>query len=158
MSYTTHYTAPKVYAQGFDLLKTTSVKEGWNLDFGDIAKIWRAGCIIRAIFLQDITKAYQNEPELEHLLFADVFIEQIAQRSCGWRSSVSNAAIHGVPVPAISSALSYFDSLRCGVLPANLLQAQRDYFGAHTYSRVDKPEDEKFHLTWSEPNKTQLTM
>jgi 6-phosphogluconate dehydrogenase len=147
-----------VYAQGFDLLKTTSVEEGWNLDFGDIAKIWRAGCIIRAIFLQDITKAYQNEPELEHLLFADVFIEQIAQRSCGWRSSVSNAAIHGVPVPAISSALSYFDSLRCGVLPANLLQAQRDYFGAHTYSRVDKPEDEKFHLTWSEPNKTQLTV
>lgn len=145
-----------VYAQGFDLLKTTSCTEHWALDYANIAKIWRAGCIIRAHFLQDITKAYQNDPELDNLLLAQDFATQIEAKSSGWRSTVANAAMSGVPMPAISSALSYFDSLRCGVLPANLLQAQRDYFGAHGYSRLDDAESNRYHLTWSENEKRQI--
>lgn len=145
-----------VYAQGFDLLKTTSDKEGWALDFVQIAKIWRAGCIIRAVFLQDISCAYQVNPQLANLLLAPAFIEQIKTRSLGWRASVANSALYGTPMPAMSSALSYFDSLRSAVLPANLLQAQRDYFGSHTYARVDDDEQNSYHLTWSEELKQQI--
>ena len=145
-----------VYAQGFDLMKATSIKEGWDLDFAHIGKIWRAGCIIRAVFLQDITKAYQSDAELSNLLFANRFVEEVHERSCGWRAVVANSALTGVPMPAISSALGYFDSLRCEVLPANLLQAQRDYFGSHTYSRIDSDEQNKFHITWSETPRTEV--
>ncbi len=145
-----------VYAQGFDLMKATSIKEGWDLDFAHIAKIWRAGCIIRAIFLQDISNAYQIDESLENLLFAERFVEEVQSRSFGWRAAVANSVLTGTPMPAISSALSYFDSLRCEVLPANLLQAQRDYFGAHTYSRIDEAEGNKYHITWSEQEYKQL--
>ncbi|UXI03154.1 NADP-dependent phosphogluconate dehydrogenase [Photobacterium sp. TY1-4] len=144
-----------VYAQGFDLLKTTSERQGWQLDFAAIAKIWRAGCIIRAIFLQQVTAAYQQNPALENLLFAEHFRTELAERATGWRSAVANAALQGVPMPGIGSAQSYFDALRCAVLPANLLQAQRDYFGSHTYSRTDQPEADKFHLTWSTTPRVQ---
>tara|TARA_Y100001956_G_scaffold82782_1_gene105582 strand:- start:533 stop:2026 length:1494 start_codon:yes stop_codon:yes gene_type:complete len=147
-----------VYAQGFDLMKAMSVKEQWDLDFAHIAKIWRAGCIIRAVFLQDITAAYQADPQLENLLFAQRFVEEVHNRSFGWRATVANSALTGVPMPAISSALSYFDSLRCEVLPANLLQAQRDYFGAHSYSRIDEDEANKYHLTWSADERTQISV
>ncbi|NOH78329.1 NADP-dependent phosphogluconate dehydrogenase [Vibrio sp. RE86] len=147
-----------VYAQGFDLMKATSIKEGWDLDFAHIAKIWRAGCIIRAVFLQDITSAYQTNADLENLLFAECFVGEVHNRSFGWRAAVANSALTGVPMPAISSALSYFDSLRCEVLPANLLQAQRDYFGAHSYSRVDDEESNKYHLTWSAENRSQISV
>jgi len=147
-----------VYAQGFDLMKTMSVKEQWDLDFAHIAKIWRAGCIIRAVFLQDITAAYQADPQLENLLFAERFVEEVHNRSFGWRATVANSALTGVPMPAISSALSYFDSLRCEVLPANLLQAQRDYFGAHSYSRIDEDEANKYHLTWSAEKRVQISV
>lgn len=147
-----------VYAQGFDLMKTMSVKEQWELDFAHIAKIWRAGCIIRAVFLQDITAAYQADPELESLLFAERFVEEVHNRSFGWRATVANSALTGIPMPAISSALSYYDSLRCEVLPANLLQAQRDYFGAHSYSRIDEEEANKYHLTWSADERTQISV
>ncbi|MFA1567654.1 NADP-dependent phosphogluconate dehydrogenase [Vibrio tasmaniensis 1F-187] len=145
-----------VYAQGFDLLKTASDKEGWNLDFTQIAKIWRAGCIIRAAFLQSITSAYQQNSELANLLFDEAFIKQVEERELAWRIAVANSALYGVPMPGISSALSYFDSLRCEVLPANLLQAQRDYFGSHTYSRVDRDEAEKFHVTWSQSPRAEV--
>ena len=145
-----------VYAQGFDLMRATSIKEGWELDFAHIAKIWRAGCIIRAVFLQDITQAYQNDAELENLLFAKRFVTEVHDRSFGWRAVVANSALTGVPMPAISSSLSYFDSLRCEVLPANLLQAQRDYFGSHTYSRIDREEQDKFHITWNETLRIEI--
>lgn len=145
-----------VYAQGFDLLKVTSDKEGWQLDFANIAKIWRSGCIIRAIFLQEITHAYCRDPQLENLLFADHFADELNSRSCGWRASVTNAALSGVPMPGVSSALNYFDSLRCETLPANLLQAQRDYFGAHSYSRVDDDKANKYHLNWSLEPRNQI--
>ncbi|WP_394246054.1 NADP-dependent phosphogluconate dehydrogenase [Vibrio profundi] len=145
-----------VYAQGFDLLKTASEKEGWQLDFTNIAKIWRAGCIIRAIFLQSITTAYQTNDALQNLLFDETFIEQVQERELAWRIAVANSALYGVPMPGISSALSYFDSLRCEVLPANLLQAQRDFFGSHTYSRIDEPEADKFHIMWSQNPRTQI--
>ncbi|RTZ18139.1 NADP-dependent phosphogluconate dehydrogenase [Vibrio aquaticus] len=147
-----------VYAQGFDLMKTMSAKEEWDLDFAHIAKIWRAGCIIRAIFLQDISGAYRSAPELDNLLFAPHFVDEVHSRSFGWRAAVANSALTGVPMPAISSALSYFDSLRCDVLPANLLQAQRDYFGAHSYARIDDDEANKYHLTWSAEQRTQLSV
>ena len=139
-------------------MKATSVKEDWDLDFAHIAKIWRAGCIIRAVFLQDITSAYQTNSKLENLLFADCFVDEVHNRSFGWRASVANSALTGVPMPAINSALSYFDSLRCEVLPANLLQAQRDYFGAHSYSRVDEEESNKYHLTWSAETRNQVSV
>lgn len=137
-----------VYAQGFDLLKVTSDREGWQLDFANIAKIWRAGCIIRAVFLQHITQAYRATPDLDNLLFAEHFATELKSRSYGWRSSIAKSAMTGVPMAGISSALSYFDALRCDVLPANLLQAQRDYFGAHSYSRIDEDEAAKYHLNW----------
>ncbi|MEZ9231429.1 NADP-dependent phosphogluconate dehydrogenase [Vibrio amylolyticus] len=144
-----------VYAQGFDLLKTASDKQGWQLDLSEISKVWRAGCIIRAAFLQGIVVAYQNNSLLANLLFDGTFIKQIESRELAWRMSVSNSVLYGVPVPGIGSALSYYDSLRCDVLPANLLQAQRDYFGSHTYSRVDAAEEEKFHLMWSQATRSQ---
>ena len=147
-----------VYAQGFDLIKTTAHAEQWPLDFIAIAKIWRAGCIIRAQILQDISQAYQDDSQLENLLLAPSFSAQISGKAEGWRRAVAHAAISGVPMPAISSALSYYDGLRSAVLPANLLQAQRDYFGAHSYARVDEPEHRRYHLTWSASDKQQIEL
>lgn len=144
------------YAQGFDLMNATSMQQNWSLNFVDIAKGWRAGCIIRATFLQDIANAYQQTPTLDNLLFAKHFAQQLENRQLSWRKTVSNSSLHGIPMPGISSALSYFDSMRCETLPTNLLQAQRDFFGSHTYSRIDQPESEKYHVEWSQSPRVEV--
>jgi 6-phosphogluconate dehydrogenase len=144
------------YAQGFALMSAASKESNWNLDFGTIAQIWRGGCIIRARFLQKITEAYQRNPNLANLLLDPYFAGAIEKSQANWRKVVARAAIAGVPVPAFSSALSYYDSYRCARLPANLLQAQRDYFGSHTYERVDRPRGEFFHLDWLDPKRPQV--
>lgn len=144
------------YAQGFQLMAIAGKEHGWQLDFAKIAKIWRAGCIIRAVFLQSIAHAYENNDQLENLLLDPFFIEQIKDYQSNWRRGVANAALAGVPTPALSSALNYYDAFRCAVLPANLLQGQRDYFGAHTYARVDKPAHHKFHLQWGSDKREQI--
>lgn len=136
------------YAQGFVQLGVASKLYDWNLNFGDIASIWRGGCIIRARFLNRITEAYRTNPELKNLILAPYFAELLAATQSNWRSAVSLAIQRGIAVPAFSAALSYFDSYRTASLPANLLQAQRDYFGAHTYERIDRPEGEFFHTEW----------
>ena len=134
------------YAQGFALLRTASEEYGYDLDYGDIAKIWRGGCIIRAAFLETIRAAFAHDPELPNLL-VDTEIGQIVEtRQQALRQIVQMAMQHGIPAPALSSALAYFDSYRTARLPANLIQAQRDYFGAHTYQRVDEPGT--FHTDW----------
>ncbi|NKF51023.1 NADP-dependent phosphogluconate dehydrogenase [Shewanella sp. WXL01] len=142
------------YAQGFQLMAMNAKEQGWTLNFAEIAKIWRAGCIIRATFLQSITKAYQQDPQLANLLMADSFNQTIAEKHLGWRKTVAQAVMAGIPAPCISSALAYYDSYRCETLPANLLQGQRDFFGAHTFERTDKPAGEKYHLDWSAPQRT----
>lgn len=134
------------YAQGFQLLKAADEEYRWGLPFGSIASIWRAGCIIRARFLSKIKEAYEQEPALVNLMLDPYFAEAIQDVSAGWRRIVATAAEAGVPVPAFGSALAYYDSYRSAVLPANLLQAQRDFFGAHTYRRVDR--DGVFHTAW----------
>ena len=134
------------YAQGFAQLRTASKQYDWNLPFGEIAKIWRAGCIIRAQFLQKITDAYEKDPEIENLLLDDYFKAITEKYQQSVRDVVSVAVQAGVPVPTFSSAISYFDSYRSDRLPANLIQAQRDYFGAHTYERTDR--EGIFHYDW----------
>jgi 6-phosphogluconate dehydrogenase len=138
------------YAQGMELLGAASKQYNWNLNFGDIATIWRGGCIIRAIFLNRIVEAYGRDPNLHNLLLDSYFTDIIAKTQDNWRVAVSTAAQHGVAVPAFSASLAYFDSYRQERLPHNLLQAQRDFFGAHTYERVDKPG--VFHTEWMESN------
>jgi 6-phosphogluconate dehydrogenase len=134
------------YAQGFTLFAAASKQYGWNLNFGDIATIWRGGCIIRAKFLNRIKEAFDRNPQLENLML-DPFFGEILEKSQGnWRFAISQAIQAGVAVPAFSASLGYFDSYRQERLPANLLQAQRDYFGAHTYERIDKPGT--FHTEW----------
>ncbi|MGE6651156.1 NADP-dependent phosphogluconate dehydrogenase [Shewanella colwelliana] len=146
------------YAQGFQLMAMTAKEKQWQLDFAEIAKIWRAGCIIRATFLQSITKAYQQASdrgeELANLLMADSFSNALSAKQLDWRQAVAKAIIGGVPVPCIGSALAYYDSYRCETLPANLLQGQRDFFGAHTFERIDAPAGEKYHLNWSHSERT----
>ena len=137
------------YAQGLDLLGTASKFYGWNLNFGDIATIWRGGCIIRAAFLNRIKEAYEANPNLENLMLAPFFTEVFAKSQAGWRRAIAAAVERGVAAPAFTASLGYYDSYRSAVLPANLLQAQRDFFGAHTYERVDKPEGEFFHTNWT---------
>ena len=136
------------YAQGMELLGAASVESKWNLNFGDIATIWRGGCIIRAKFLNRIVEAYGRDPALHNLLLDRYFTDIIAKTQDNWRVAVSTAIAHGVAVPAFSASLAYFDSYRQARLPSNLLQAQRDFFGAHTYERVDKPG--VFHTVWLE--------
>ena len=128
---------------------------GWKLDFGKIAMIWRGGCIIRARFLQKITDAYQRDKNLTNLMLDPYFKRKINAAQANWRHVVSLASIAGVPCPAFMSALSYYDSYRSTRLPANLLQAQRDYFGAHTYERVDAKRGAFFHLDWPHPQRPQ---
>ena len=134
------------YAQGFQLLRSADAEYGWGLDFGRIALLWRAGCIIRAEFLGRINDAYQRNPALQNLLLDPWFSGIIAANQAAWRNVIVAGVANGIPVPASTSALGYFDSYRSAVLPANLLQAQRDYFGAHTYRRVDK--EGIFHTQW----------
>jgi 6-phosphogluconate dehydrogenase len=137
------------YAQGYMLMRAASEESGWHLPYGTIALMWRGGCIIRAAFLDDIKAAFDNDPNLLNLLLDPFFREQVHQADEAWRCVVSTAASLGIPVPAMASALSFYDGYRRERLPANLLQAQRDYFGAHTYERVDKPRGEFFHTNWT---------
>ncbi len=137
------------YAQGFALMDAAGTEYNWELDFGTIAKIWRGGCIIRAQFLHRITDAYQRDPNLDNLLLDPYFNDVVKAAQPQWRKVVSTAVNAGIPVPAFSSAIAYFDGYRQPRLPANLLQAQRDYFGAHTYLRVDKPGEGPFHTEWT---------
>ena len=137
------------YAQGFQLMKLAAKEHGWTLNFTNIAKIWRAGCIIRATFLQSIAHAYERNHELDNLLLDSYFAKQLNERQLNWRKAICNATMFGIPHGALSSALSYYDSMRSEVLPANLLQAQRDFFGAHTFERVDKEDGKKYHVQWS---------
>jgi 6-phosphogluconate dehydrogenase len=137
------------YAQGFMLMREASKEFKWDLNFGAIAMMWRGGCIIRSRFLGNIKQAYDKNPQLENLLLDDFFIKEISNAQNGWRKAVSKAAECGIPVPCFSTALSFFDGYRTARLPANLLQAQRDFFGAHTYERVDRPRGEFFHTNWT---------
>lgn len=137
------------YAQGFSLMRDAAEQFGWSLNYARIARGWRAGCIIRSGFLNNISQAFENNPALANLLLDDHFMAVINNAQTGWRKIVSSAIMHGLPCPALASALNYFDGYRCDKLPANLLQAQRDYFGAHRYERIDKPRGEFFHSDWS---------
>ena len=137
------------YAQGYMLMRSAAAEYKWNLNYGGIALMWRGGCIIRSRFLGKIKEAYDNNPKLSNLLLDDFFRGEIKKSQKGWRNVVATAAKKGIPVPAFSTALAFFDQYRSAVLPANLLQAQRDYFGAHTYERVDKPRGEFFHTNWT---------
>lgn len=134
------------YAQGFAQLRVASDEYGWDLKYGELAKIWRGGCIIRSRFLQNITDAYENNAELKNLLLDPFFKNVMDNYQSAWRKVIASAVTLGVPVPGFSSALAYYDSYRTERLPANLLQAQRDYFGAHTFKRVDK--EGVFHHNW----------
>ena len=137
------------YAQGYMLMKEAAREYGWNLNYGGIALMWRGGCIIRSAFLGKIKEAFDNNSELTNLLLDPYFVGVIDSCQASWRRTVSRAVTSGIPVPALSSALSFFDGYRAERLPANLLQAQRDYFGAHTYERVDEPEGQFFHTNWT---------
>jgi 6-phosphogluconate dehydrogenase len=137
------------YAQGFMLMRVASEENKWNLNFGSIALMWRGGCIIRSKFLGKIKQAYDKNPKLASLLVDPFFIAEITRCVSSWRKVVSEGALNGVPLPCFSTALSFFDGYRSARLPANLLQAQRDFFGAHTYERVDKPRGQFFHTNWT---------
>jgi len=137
------------YAQGFLLMREAAHEYGWNLNYGGIALMWRGGCIIRSAFLGKIKEAFDTNPKLANLLLAPHFKKIINNAQPGWRRVCSTALTNGIPVPALTSALCYYDGYRSERLPANLLQAQRDYFGAHTYERVDKPRGEFFHTNWT---------
>ena len=137
------------YAQGYTLMSTAAKSNNWNLNYGGIALMWRGGCIIRSVFLGKIKEAYDKNPELENLLLDDYFGQAIKELVPAWREVVAYAVKAGIPMPAFSSALSYFDGYTSAKLPANLLQAQRDFFGAHTYERLDAPRGEFFHTDWT---------
>ena len=137
------------YAQGYALMRAAAKTYGWNLNYGGIALMWRGGCIIRSVFLGKIKEAYDANPELQNLILDPYFRETITGLIPAWRNVVATAVRHGVALPAMSAALSYFDGYTSARLPANLLQAQRDYFGAHTYERVDAPRGQFFHTNWT---------
>ncbi len=137
------------YAQGFQLMRSAAKSYGWNLNYGGIALMWRGGCIIRSVFLGKIKDAYVANPGLTNLLMDPFFAGVVTKADRSWRKVVMKATQARIPVPALSSALAFYDGYRCARLPANLLQAQRDYFGAHTYERVDKPRGEFFHTNWT---------
>jgi 6-phosphogluconate dehydrogenase len=137
------------YAQGYDLMAAQAKASGWTLNNGGIALMWRGGCIIRSAFLGKIKDAFDKNPQLPNLLVDPYFAEQVQKAQGAWRRVIAAGVTHGVPMPAMSSALAYFDGYRTASLPANLLQAQRDYFGAHTYERTDKPRGQFFHTNWT---------
>ena len=141
------------YAQGFVQLQAAAVEHDWPLNYGDCALLWRGGCIIRAVFLDRIKEAFDKDAKLENLLLAPYFAAAVDKAQDGWRHVVATAATLGIPTPAFSAALAYYDGYRRERLPANLLQAQRDYFGAHTYERIDKPRGEMFHAEWIDRRK-----
>ena len=137
------------YAQGYALMRAAAKEYGWDLNYGGIALMWRGGCIIRSAFLGKIKEAFDNNPDLQNLLLDPYFNDKVTKAQQGWRKVIAEAALNGISAPAMSTALNYFDDYRTDRLPANLLQAQRDYFGAHTYERVDKPRGEFFHTNWT---------
>jgi len=137
------------YAQGYNLMMEAAKEYNWTLNYGGIALMWRGGCIIRSVFLADIKKAFDKNPELHNLLLDPHFTKIVENAQAGWRRVCAAALTNGIPVPALTAALCYFDGLRSERLPANLLQAQRDFFGAHTYERVDKPRGQFFHTNWT---------
>ncbi len=137
-----------VMSQTLDMPAASEVF-GWNLAYGSIALMWRGGCIIRAAFLDDIKAAYDKNPDLNNLLLAPFFKEQVQKAEVAWRRVVGTTVLLGIPVPTMSSALAFYDGYRRKRLPVKLLQAQRDYFGAHTYERIDKPRGEFFHTNWT---------
>mgnify|MGYP001004902850 CR=1 FL=1 len=137
------------YAQGYTLMSTAAKTYNWNLNYGGIALMWRGGCIIRSVFLDKIKRAYDKNPALSNLLLDPYFIETIEGLTGSWRRVVMASIANGIPTPALTSALNYFDGYKTASLPANLLQAQRDYFGAHTYERIDRPRGEFFHTNWT---------
>jgi 6-phosphogluconate dehydrogenase len=146
------------YAQGFQLMREAQKEYNWKLDFATIASIWRGGCIIRARFLQKITDAYGRDGSLVNLLLDPYFNQQIKQAQANWRKVIGLAAGNGVPAPAFMAALAYYDGYRSPRLPANLLQGQRDFFGAHTYERTDQPRGKFFHLDWPEKDRPQIAI
>jgi len=137
------------YTQGYMLMKSAASEYDWDLNYGGIALLWRGGCIIRSAFLGEINQAYDKNPQLANLLLDDYFKAEIDQAQAGWRRVIAKAVEAGIPTPAMSSALAFYDGYRSERLPANLLQAQRDFFGAHTYERLDKPRGEFFHTDWT---------
>ena len=137
------------YAQGYVLMREAAKEYGWDLNFGGIALMWRGGCIIRSVFLGKIKEAFDKNPGLTNLLIDPYFKEKVENAQAGWRKVIATAVTNGIPVPAFATALNYFDGYRTERLPANLLQAQRDYFGAHTYERLDRPRGEFFHTNWT---------
>ncbi len=138
------------YAQGFMLLREAAKEYGWHLDYGKIALLWRSGCIIRSAFLERITEAFDRNPDLPNLLVDDYFVRMIKECQASWRQVVIEAVRLGIPIPAFSAALAFYDGYRSARLPANLIQAQRDYFGAHTYERIDRPRGSFFHTSWQD--------
>ena len=137
------------YAQGYALLRAAAKTYSWDLKYGDIALMWRGGCIIRSVFLGKIKIAFDNNPDLANLLLDPFFQKTVDDCQAGWRTVTAAAMLNGIPAPAFTAALSYYDGYRCERLPANLLQAQRDYFGAHTYERIDAPRGQFFHTNWT---------
>jgi len=137
------------YAQGYMLLREAAKEYKWNLNFGGIALMWRGGCIIRSVFLGEIKKAFEKDPNLVNLMLYPFFQKALKRSQAGWRRTITRAVKMGIPAPAFTTALAYYDGYRSERLPANLLQAQRDYFGAHTYERVDKPRGQFFHTNWT---------
>jgi 6-phosphogluconate dehydrogenase len=137
------------YAQGYLLMREAAKEYGWHLNYGGIALMWRGGCIIRSSFLGKIKEAFDKNPSLNNLLLDSYFNKTVVEAQAGWRRVTATAIMNGIPTPSITSALNYFDGYRTARLPANLLQAQRDYFGAHTYERIDKPRGEFFHTNWT---------
>jgi 6-phosphogluconate dehydrogenase len=137
------------YTQGYQLMRAAAKEYGWNLNYGGIALVWRGGCIIRSVFLGEIKKAFDKNPNLENLLLDPFFKRAVSKAQASWRRVVTTAVRMGIPIPTIGSALAFYDGYRHERLPANLLQAQRDYFGAHTYERVDKPRGEFYHTNWT---------
>jgi 6-phosphogluconate dehydrogenase len=137
------------YAQGYQLMRAAAETYKWRLNYGGIALMWRGGCIIRSVFLGKIKEAFERDHELVNLIIDPFFNAEIQKALPAWRRVVKTAVELGIPTPALSAALAYYDGYRCERLPANLLQSQRDYFGAHTYERVDKPRGQFFHTNWT---------
>ena len=137
------------YAQGYQMMKAAAKDYGWNLNYGSVALMWRGGCIIRSKFLGNIKEAFDKNPDLQNLILDSFFSNKMAETQAGWRRAVCTAISNGIPVPCLTAGISYYDGYRTERLPANLLQAQRDYFGAHTYERVDKPRGQFFHTNWT---------
>ncbi|MDD4737156.1 MAG: NADP-dependent phosphogluconate dehydrogenase, partial [Kiritimatiellae bacterium] len=137
------------YTQGFQLLRAASEEYQWDLNPGRIAQVWRGGCVIRSVFLDRIYEAFEKQDDLQNLMMSPFFGAALESAQEGWRNTVAKAVQLGIPVPAMSAALAYFDAYRAARLPANLLQAQRDYFGAHRYERADRPRGEFFHTNWT---------